>query len=51
MSSTSASVCCPSGRPGPRHRPPGDCHWILEIHLIDRERGFGGFHEEFLDLG
>lgn len=28
-----------------------DCHWILEIHLIDRERGFGGFHEELLDLG
>ncbi|GAA1281524.1 M24 family metallopeptidase [Planotetraspora silvatica] len=27
-----------------------DCHWILEIHLIDRERGFGGFHEELLDL-
>ena len=25
-------------------------HWILEIHLIDRERGFGGFHEELLDL-
>ncbi|MGW6405248.1 M24 family metallopeptidase [Streptomyces sp. NPDC055134] len=27
------------------------CHWILEIHLIDRERGFGGFYEELLDLG
>ena len=27
------------------------CHWILEIHLVDRERGFGGFHEELLDLG
>jgi Xaa-Pro aminopeptidase len=26
------------------------CHWILEIHLIDRERGFGGFYEELLDL-
>ncbi|QMU68445.1 M24 family metallopeptidase [Streptacidiphilus sp. P02-A3a] len=26
------------------------CHWILEIHLVDRERGFGGFHEELLDL-
>jgi Xaa-Pro aminopeptidase len=25
-------------------------HWILEIHLIDQERGFGGFHEELLDL-
>lgn len=25
-------------------------HWILEIHLLDRERGFGGFYEELLDL-
>ncbi|WP_042372496.1 M24 family metallopeptidase [Streptacidiphilus neutrinimicus] len=27
------------------------CHWILEIHLVDRSRGFGGFHEQLLDLG
>ncbi|MEV0204576.1 M24 family metallopeptidase [Streptomyces sp. NPDC050788] len=27
------------------------CHWILEIHLIDRDREFGGFHEELLTLG
>jgi Xaa-Pro aminopeptidase len=27
------------------------CHWILEIHLVDRARGFGGFHEELLDIG
>ena len=27
------------------------CHWILEVHLVDRERAFGGFHEELLDLG
>jgi Xaa-Pro aminopeptidase len=27
------------------------CHWILEIHLIDRGRQFGGFYEELLDLG
>lgn len=27
------------------------CHWILEIHLVDREHGFGGFHEELLTLG
>ncbi|WP_063058437.1 M24 family metallopeptidase [Nocardia sienata] len=26
------------------------CHWILEIHLVDRERGFGGFFEQLLDL-
>jgi hypothetical protein len=25
-------------------------HWILEIHLVDRARGFGGFYEELLDL-
>ncbi|MFE3068054.1 M24 family metallopeptidase [Streptomyces sp. NPDC059247] len=30
-----------SGRP---------CHWILELHLVDRERRFGGFHEQLLDL-
>lgn len=27
------------------------CHWILEIHLLDPTRQFGGFHEELLDLG
>jgi Xaa-Pro aminopeptidase len=27
------------------------CHWILEIHLIDPERRFGGFYEQLLDLG
>ncbi len=26
------------------------CHWILEVHLVDRDRGFGGFYEELLDL-
>jgi Xaa-Pro aminopeptidase len=26
------------------------CHWILEIHLVDPERQFGGFHEALLDL-
>ena len=26
------------------------CHWILEVHLVDTQRGFGGFHEELLDL-
>lgn len=26
------------------------CHWILEVHLIDEQRRFGGFHEELLDL-
>jgi Xaa-Pro aminopeptidase len=27
------------------------CHWILEVHLVDRTRQFGGFHEELLDIG
>ncbi|GAB1820541.1 M24 family metallopeptidase [Herbidospora sp. RD11066] len=26
-------------------------HWILEVHLVDAERGFGGFYEQLLDLG
>ncbi|MGW8378221.1 M24 family metallopeptidase [Streptomyces sp. ODS28] len=26
------------------------CHWILEVHLVDRARGFGGFYEQLLDL-
>ncbi|MFD9792515.1 M24 family metallopeptidase [Streptomyces sp. NPDC059070] len=26
------------------------CHWILELHFVDRERGFGGFYEQLLDL-
>jgi Xaa-Pro aminopeptidase len=26
------------------------CHWILEVHLVDPDRRFGGFHEELLDL-
>jgi Xaa-Pro aminopeptidase len=27
------------------------CHWILEVHLVDRDRQIGGFYEELLDLG
>lgn len=26
-------------------------HWILEIHFVDRARGYGGFCEELLTLG
>jgi hypothetical protein len=46
-----------------RHGPPdrlidadgigpaaGRCHWILEIHPVGRENGFGGFYEQLLDL-
>jgi len=27
------------------------CHWILEVHLANSARGFGGFYEQLLDLG
>jgi Xaa-Pro aminopeptidase len=27
------------------------CHWILEVHLVDRGRQIGGFYEELLDIG
>jgi len=27
------------------------CHWILEIHIVDRDLEIGGFYEELLDLG
>ena len=26
------------------------CHWILEVHLLDRERRFGGFFEQLLTV-
>ena len=35
-----------------RHDKAGRlCHWILEIHLTDTARRFGGFYEQLLDLG
>jgi Xaa-Pro aminopeptidase len=40
-----------SDKPMRRMDPRGHvCHWILEIHLVDRGRGFGGFYEQLLDL-
>lgn len=40
-----------SNKPMRRTDPTGRvCHWILEIHLADRGRGFGGFYEQLLDL-
>ncbi len=40
-----------SNKPMRRKDPSGRlCHWILEIHLVDRARRFGGFYEELLDL-
>lgn len=40
-----------SDKPMRRTDPAGRvCHWILEVHLADRVRGFGGFYEQLLDL-
>jgi Xaa-Pro dipeptidase len=34
-----------------RDDPAGNrCHWILEIHLVDPARRFGGFFEQLLDV-
>jgi Xaa-Pro aminopeptidase len=41
-----------SDKPLRRTEPAGrQCHWILEVHLVDRARQIGGFYEELLDLG
>jgi Xaa-Pro dipeptidase len=37
----------PMRRPDAQGRP---CHWILEVHLTDTERAFGGFFEQLLDI-
>lgn len=40
-----------NGNPLRRTDPSGrQCHWILEVHLIDREREIGGFYEQLLTL-
>jgi Xaa-Pro dipeptidase len=40
-----------NGNPMRRSDAAGqDCHWILEVHLVDRQRGFGGFYEQLLDI-
>lgn len=42
-----------TGSVQPMRRPDAaghPCHWILEVHLVDRERGFGGFFEQLLDV-
>jgi Xaa-Pro aminopeptidase len=40
-----------SDEPMRRHDRLGRvCHWILEVHLIESGRQFGGFFEELLDL-
>lgn len=37
----------PMRRTDGQNRP---CHWILEIHLVDRERQIGAFFEQLLDI-
>ena len=40
-----------SDQPMRRHDRNGQfCHWILEVHLLESGRRFGGFFEELLDL-
>lgn len=42
------------GSDGPMRRPDArgqTSHWILEVHLVDREREIGGFLEQLLTLG
>ncbi|OBK82865.1 aminopeptidase [Mycolicibacter heraklionensis] len=40
-----------SDAPMRRTDPTGRvCHWILEVHLVNRTRGFGGFYEQLLDV-
>ena len=42
-----------AGNDRPMRRPDAagqPCHWILEVHLTDQERGFGGFFEQLLDI-
>ncbi len=34
-----------------RDRTGLQCHWILEVHLVDRQKRIGGFVEELLDIG
>jgi len=49
---TESYIAPGSDRPMRRRDRAGQiCHWILEVHLVDRERQFGGFFEELLDLG
>jgi len=44
-------IAAPNTDPMRRVDPKGrDCHWILEVHLVDREGGFGGFFEQLLDI-
>jgi len=42
-----------TGNDQPMRRPDAagnPCHWILEVHLTDPTRSFGGFFEQLLDI-
>ncbi|WP_375423050.1 M24 family metallopeptidase [uncultured Friedmanniella sp.] len=48
---TTSYITTGSDRPMRRLDAAGQpCHWILEVHLTDRARGFGGFYEQLLDV-
>ena len=53
---STASASRATSRPGNPHpmrrtdRVGRRCHWILEVHLVDRERRIGGFFEQLLTL-
>jgi len=44
------SYVAPGSRGRMRRLDPGGnaCHWILEVHLVDRGRQIGGFYEQLL---
>jgi len=56
-----AEIAAPLGDPARNYIAPGndeamqspdtlgrERHWILEIHLIDKSRSYGGFYERLL---
>ncbi|MFD9476012.1 hypothetical protein [Streptomyces nojiriensis] len=46
-----AYICAVNDRPLRRTAEGGwQAHWILEIHLVDERRGFGGSYKRLLDL-
>ncbi|MFG2235760.1 M24 family metallopeptidase [Streptomyces sp. NPDC048723] len=46
-----AYICAENDRPLRRTVEGGwQAHWILEIHLVDEHRGFGGSYKRLLDL-
>ncbi|MFI1916401.1 M24 family metallopeptidase [Nocardia sp. NPDC020380] len=50
-SEVTSYIAAGSHTPMRRADPTGRaCHWILEIHLIDRKNQIGGFFEQLLDV-